>query len=36
MTLELAKEKNINVDIKEFEKEFESHQRLPNRIGENV
>ena len=28
MTLELAKEKNINVDIKEFEKEFESHQRL--------
>ena len=28
MTLELAKEKNINVDIKEFEKEFESHQCL--------
>lgn len=28
MTIEMAKEKNISVDIKEFNKEFEEHQKL--------
>jgi len=28
MTLELAEEKNVEVDVKRFEKEFEKHQKL--------